>query len=66
MERHHYSPEDMDELVHRAKLPATIWAVFIVAACISAVFNDTTETVAGQVPSATASAAVAERVLANP
>ena len=66
MERHHYSPEDMDELVHRAKLPATIWAVFIFAACISTAFNETSATVAGQVPSATASAAVAERVLANP
>ena len=66
MQRHHHTPEDMAELVHRAKLPAAIWAAFLVAACLSAVFDKSTESTAAQVPVAAASAAEAAGVLARP
>ena len=66
MQRHNHSPEEMAELVHRAKVPAAIWGAFLVAACISAVFDENTAPTAAPASSAEVSAAQAGWVLARP
>lgn len=43
MERHHPSQEEVADLVRRSEMPAAIWAAFLVAACMSAVFDEGTE-----------------------
>lgn len=66
MERHHYSPEEIAELVHRAKLPTAIWAALLAAACISALFDRSDESAAAPVPVAATVATEAETGLAKP
>ena len=52
-----HSPDDMADLLHdRATVPAAIWAAFVLAACLSALFDTPVQQASAQAVAAAASA----------